>query len=107
MSNSRRKFLKEIGTTALLTSAGAWNAFGNEEKAEERILLSEKKFSSNEKIRLAVIGIGIQGSGDLRTALKVPGVEFVAACDLYEGRLKRVKENMEMIFSPQGIIVKF
>ena len=52
MSNSRRKFLKEIGTTALLTSAGAWNAFGNEEKAEERILLSEKKFSSNEKIRL-------------------------------------------------------
>ena len=93
MSNSRRKFLKEIGTTALLTSAGAWNAFGNEEKAEERILLSEKKFSSNEKIRLAVIGIGIQGSGDLRTALKVPGVEFVAACDLYEGRLKRVKEK--------------
>ncbi|HYJ38230.1 MAG TPA: Gfo/Idh/MocA family oxidoreductase [Chitinophagaceae bacterium] len=93
MSNSRRNFLKEIGTTALLTSAGAWQALGNEEKAEERILLAEKKISSVDKIRLAVIGMGIQGSGDLRTALKVPGVELAAACDLYDGRLNRAKEK--------------
>ena len=93
MSNSRRKFLKEIGTTALLTSAGAWKTFGNEQKAEERILMAERKVTSNDKIRVAVIGMGIQGSGDLRTALKVPGVEFGAACDLYDGRLKRAKEK--------------
>ena len=93
MSKSRRNFLKELGTTALLTSAGAWKSFGNEAKAEERILLAEKKFMANDKVRLAVIGMGIQGSGDLRTALKVPGVEFAAACDLYDGRLKRAKEK--------------
>ena len=92
MSSSRRKFLREIGATALLTSAGAWKAFGNEQKAEERILLSERKFSSNDKVRVAVIGMGIMGHNDLRTALKIPGVELAAVCDLYDGRLVRAKE---------------
>ncbi len=90
--SSRRKFLREIGTTALLTSAGAWRAFGYEQKAEERTLLAEKKFSSNDKIRIAVIGLGIMGHNDLRTALKVPGVELAGLCDLYDGRLVRGKE---------------
>jgi predicted dehydrogenase len=93
MSNSRRRFLKEIGATALLTSAGAWQALGNEEKAEERILLAEKKISANDKIRIGVIGLGIMGNGDLRTALKVDGVELAGVCDLYEGRLTRAKER--------------
>jgi len=53
MSHSRRKFLKEIGATALLTSAGAWSALGNEEKAEERILLAEKKLLPMIKFELA------------------------------------------------------
>ena len=48
MSSSRRNFLKELGTTAILTSAGAWKSFGNEVKAEERILLAEKKFMAND-----------------------------------------------------------
>jgi predicted dehydrogenase len=63
-----------------------------EEKAEERILAYEKKFSANDKIRIGVIGMGIMGYNDLNTALKVPGVELVAACDLYKGRLERAKE---------------
>jgi predicted dehydrogenase len=77
----------------LLTSAGAWRAFGNEEKAEERFLLAEKKISSNDKVRIGVIGLGIMGNGDLRTALKVNGVELAGVCDLYEGRLQRAKER--------------
>ena len=92
MSSSRRKFLKEISATALLTSAGAWKAFGNPEKAEQRILLAEKKIASNDKVRIAVIGLGIMGHNDLRTALKVPGAELAGVCDLYSGRLERAKE---------------
>jgi predicted dehydrogenase len=61
-------------------------------KTEERILLHQKRFSSNDKIRIAAIGMGIMGYNDLETALKVPGIELAAACDLYTGRLARAKE---------------
>ena len=51
------------------------------------------KVSANDKIRLACIGLGIMGNKDCATALKVPGVELVAACDLYSGRLEAAKEK--------------
>ena len=45
------------------------------------------------QIRLATIGYGIQGTGDTAGAQEVDGVEFVAACDLYDGRLQNAKER--------------
>ena len=50
------------------------------------------KFAANDFINLALIGSGIQGIYDTNTALRVPGVKLVAACDLYTGRLDRAKE---------------
>src|SRR3989454_2980472 len=38
------------------------------------------------RLRFGIIGIGMQGSGLLRDAIQLPGVECVAACDLYDGR---------------------
>ncbi len=89
---SRRKFLQQIGSAGLLVAASPLAGFAAAEKAEERMIRYNKKISSNDKIRLAVIGFGIQGHFDLDTALKVPGVELVGVCDLYNGRLENAKE---------------
>ena len=53
---------------------------------------SPERFASNDQINLAVIGSGIQGIYDTTSALRVPGVKLVAACDLYAGRLDRARE---------------
>ncbi len=55
-------------------------------------ILSSSSFSANDKIRLATIGMGIQGHYDTRSALANEGVEFVGAADLYTGRLEHLKE---------------
>ena len=90
--SSRRKFLQQIGSTSLVLAASPLSSLAFTEKAEERMLRYDRKFSSNDKIRVAVIGFGIQGHMDLSTALKVPGVELAAVCDLYNGRLANAKE---------------
>jgi len=89
---SRRKFLQQIGASSLLLASSPLASFAAREKAEARVLRYEKKFAANDQINLAVIGFGIQGHMDLGSALKVPGVKFVAACDLYNGRLENAKE---------------
>src|SRR6476659_1342962 len=91
-SNSRRRFLQQIGATSLLAAASPLSSFAAKEKAEERTLFYEKKISAGDKIRLGVIGFGIQGHFDLQTALKVPGVELAGICDLYTGRIQNAKE---------------
>lgn len=88
---SRRKFLQQLSTTGVFLASGKL-ALAAEEKAEERIIRYDRKFSSNDKVRVGVIGFGIQGHMDLATALKVPGVELAGVCDLYTGRLENAKE---------------
>jgi predicted dehydrogenase len=92
-SSSRRRFLQKIGATSLVAASSPFASFTAQAKAEERILHYEKKISANDKVRIGVIGYGVQGHFDLRTALKVPGVELVAICDLYTGRLENAKEQ--------------
>lgn len=50
-------------------------------------------YAANDKIRIALIGAGGMGNGDLADALASPGVEFAAAADIYEGRLTSLKER--------------
>src|ERR1035438_9947176 len=47
---------------------------------------------ASERVRFGMIGIGMQGSGLLGTAITLPGVECVAAADLYDGRHTLAKE---------------
>jgi len=42
--------------------------------------------AANDRLRMGMIGVGEQGAGVLRRAIAHPGVECVAACDLWDGR---------------------
>lgn len=90
---SRRSFLKKaaLSSAALATIPGITSA-----SAAERLTMSRaypiSRYTANDQVNLAVIGSGIQGIYDTSSALKVPGVKLVAACDLYTGRLTRAKE---------------
>src|SRR5256712_3246651 len=52
----------------------------------EHIPLQMQSMAPSDRLRFGIIGIGMQGSGLLRDAIQLPGVECVAACDLYDGR---------------------
>jgi predicted dehydrogenase len=83
---SRRDFLKLAGATASV-AVTHHSILGS-----NRVQDPARTVSPNDTIQIAVIGAGGQGMGDTTTALRVPGVELVAAADLYTGRLTRARE---------------
>jgi predicted dehydrogenase len=88
----RRNFIKQLGGSALLLSAGSLKNLAAQEQREKIILAQQKKYSSNDKIQIAGIGMGIMGYNDVNDAIKVPGAQLIACCDLYDGRLAHAKE---------------
>jgi len=84
--NSRREFLKMSAATTLAAAASPTILAAATSE-------SPRTTAPGDKIRLGLIGAGGQGMGDIREALKLPGVELVAVADLYTGRLARAKEN--------------
>ena len=96
--NSRRSFVKKLAGGSLLAGAAPALVLGKSQNKvnilESRVLpYANKKIAANDKIRLAAIGTGIIGFYNIDAALQIPGVELVTACDLYDGRLKRIQEK--------------
>ncbi|HJS60101.1 MAG TPA: Gfo/Idh/MocA family oxidoreductase [Vicinamibacteria bacterium] len=83
---SRRDFLKRASAGALAALASRRLA------ADEASAGCAKPADGAARVGLATIGIGGQGTGDTKAALKVPGVELVAVADVYDGRLTRARE---------------
>jgi predicted dehydrogenase len=90
-NSSRRKFLRQLGSSGLFLAAGPLAGLAVN-KSEEKVIGYNNKISANDKIGIGLIGLGIMGYNNAETALKVPGVQLVAGCDLYSGRLQRAKE---------------
>ena len=91
---SRRSFIKKtfLGTALVSSSPLLLTRSYNQRLLMESRTYTSAKFAVNDSVNFAVIGSGIQGIYDTNTALRVPGVKLVAACDLYTGRLERAKE---------------
>ncbi len=90
--NSRRNFIKTAAAGTMAAGSfvrlhGSPKTYFLEPEPE-----SQQQVSPNDRIRIALIGAGGMGFGDTETALRVPGVEMVAAADIYDGRLTRAKE---------------
>jgi predicted dehydrogenase len=84
---SRRQFLHQ--------SAGALGAVAvsrNVLLEPEHIPLPFQNVAPSDRVRFGMVGVGMQGSGLLTNAIQLPGIECVAAADLYDGRHTLVKE---------------
>jgi predicted dehydrogenase len=78
---SRREFLQ--------TSAGAAGASfvaGTTFLESASFASTGQTTAASDRVRFAMVGVGMEGSGLLTTAVGLPGVECVAAADLYDGR---------------------
>lgn len=92
---TRRHFMK-------WAALGAWaarsprvvRAMGSERRLHQLIPepIVAPQSAPSDRVRIATIGMGGQGVADTMAALRVPGVELVAAADLYDGRLIRTRE---------------
>ncbi|AEI50826.1 Gfo/Idh/MocA family protein [Runella slithyformis] len=78
MKTDRRTFVKQLGVVTASTAA----------VPHFNII----KSLNDNKIRIATIGMGIQGFADTRAALRTEMCELVAVADLYDGRLAHAKE---------------
>jgi len=84
---SRREFLQtSVG------AAGALLAARTVILDPEPIGAYQNPVAPSDRVRFGIIGIGMQGSGLLGSAITLPGVECVAACDLYDGRHTLARE---------------
>jgi len=83
---SRRKFLglSAVAAGSLVTKT-IW-------LDPEPLWAMPQAVAPSDRVRFGIIGIGMQGSGLLANSIELPGVECVAACDLYDGRHTLSKE---------------
>jgi predicted dehydrogenase len=84
---SRREFLQ---TTA--GAAGATFAAKTILLKSETSLASPALAAASDRVRFGIVGVGMEGSNLLSTAIQLPGVECAAASDLYDGRHELARE---------------
>src|SRR5262249_49110667 len=82
---TRREFLKAAAATA--TAPTILRAQRTTSAAA-----TTQTVAPSDRIRFAMIGLGIRGQQDARSAVRAPGVELAAVADIYDGHLTLAKE---------------
>jgi len=97
--SSRRNFIQKIatGVAGAAFVPGMLNATANNAGRKSIALKRVGQFSPNDNIQIAVIGAGGMGTADANTAITIPGVKLVAACDLYDGRLADARDRKSVV----------
>jgi len=90
--SSRRNFIQKLATSVAGATIAPEILRAAENNAKTEFLQRAVKFSPNDNIQIGLIGAGGMGLADANTAITVPGVKLVAACDLYDGRLADAKK---------------
>lgn len=89
-SITRRHFLQ---TAAAASAAGAWQFI------PARALGQAGTVAPSKRITLGVIGLGIQGTGDMRAFLSHPEVQVVAVCDVHQEQRAKGKQVVDTYYS--------
>ena len=104
-ARSRREFVQSVAAGSVL-AAGLPSALAGERRTMARRELPGRsrntpagQLAPSDRIGLAVIGAGGMGMADVDTALRVPGVELVAACDIFAGRRDAARGRHGDIFT--------
>lgn len=88
---SRRDFIRlgtAIGVGAAITGMGVNSC----ENRQPNTKFGVPAIPPLDRVRVAMVGVGNQGSGHAQSLLRIDGVDFVAVCDLIEDKVKRVQE---------------
>ncbi len=87
----RRFFLKQA---AWLAGAGTWPGLG----VPASVLGADGSVAPSSRVSLGCIGLGIQGTGNMKTFLGNPEVRVVAVCDVHETQRVQGKRVVDAFY---------
>ncbi len=99
-AKTRRRFLKEsIAAGGAAAGLSVLNPKSTPAASSERIL------GANDRIRVALIGCGGQGSGDLRAMLRIRNIDCVGLCDVDEAQTAKTAKSVSEQYNQTPALV--
>ena len=99
-TKSRRRFLKEsIAAGSAAAGLSVLNSTSTSAASSARIL------GANDRIRIALIGCGGQGWGDLRAMLRIKNIDCVGLCDVDDAQTAKTAKNVNEQYSQTPAVI--